>query len=103
MAAKSGPAIFVAKESFHLKGQLVPAGSTVVDGHPMLKGRAHLFRPFVPTFGTLAVDEPEKPAVSAAAGLEARRELVERAKALGLPASGKSADIEAAIAAEAKS
>lgn len=49
----SGPALFVAREAFHLGGQIVPAGATVVAGHPLLKGRDHLFAPFVPTFGTL--------------------------------------------------
>jgi len=43
--------IYVARESFYLGGnQLVLAGHTVVAGHPMLRGRKHMFTEFEPTW-----------------------------------------------------
>lgn len=42
---------FVAKAAFLYRGtQLVLEGHTVQAGHPILKGREALFRPFVPTW-----------------------------------------------------
>lgn len=66
----SAPTIFVAKEAFTFGGAtLVPQGATAAAGHPILKGREHLFDPWQPTFGTIAgapaeadADEPAEPA-----------------------------------------
>jgi len=94
-------AVFVANDSFYYGGsQLVMAGNTVEAGHPMLKGREHLFRPFEPTWPKPS--KADKPAAAPAAakpnGLAERRALVERAKELGIPAKGKSDELAAAIA-----
>lgn len=45
--------IYEAITDFYLGGQYIPSGATVVHGHPLLKGRTKLFRPFVPTFGSV--------------------------------------------------
>jgi hypothetical protein len=43
--------VYVARASFLYQGRtLVLEGHTVAAGHPMLKGRESLFRPFVPTW-----------------------------------------------------
>lgn len=70
-AQASGPAIFVARHGFSASGQIVPAGSTFVAGHPLLKGRMALVEPWQPTFGKLpsaeaAAEAPAKPAAAAA-------------------------------------
>lgn len=102
MGKATGAAIFVAKEAFTVGGsQFVPQGATAVAGHPIMKGRAHLFEPFVPTFGTFeaeaASDNGSQPS-----GLGAYAALVAKAKELGIPATGKAAELEAAIAAAEK-
>lgn len=52
--------IYEAMADMYVGGQFVSRGSTVVHGHPLLKGRTKLFRPFVPTYGDLdSVDVPE--------------------------------------------
>lgn len=87
-------AIHVARKTFLIEHNLwVRQGDTVVDGHPILKGRAEYFEPFKPTFGELEVAESDPPS-----GLEAYAVLVARAKELGIPATGKAAELEAAIA-----
>jgi hypothetical protein len=53
------PEIYVAVSPFYVGSQLVLAGHTVVAGHPLLKGRASLFRPFEPTWGLPVTPEPE--------------------------------------------
>lgn len=43
--------VYVARASFLWRGRvLVLEGHTVGAGHPMLRGRESLFRPFVPTW-----------------------------------------------------
>jgi hypothetical protein len=55
------PAVYVATATFYVHGnQLVLAGHTVAAGHPILKGREALFRPFTPTW-TLPGAKPEPP------------------------------------------
>jgi hypothetical protein len=51
--------VFEAVQPFSWRGTAVPAGSTVVAGHPMLEGREVLFRPFRPTFGQLPEPAPD--------------------------------------------
>jgi hypothetical protein len=70
--AKTGPAVFVARQGFYVDGTLVPAGATVVAGHPLLKGkgRMQLFEPFQPTFGKLEYGEIEAPVIAAAEAAE---------------------------------
>lgn len=54
--------IYEATHDFYLGGQYIPAGATVVQGHPLLKGRTKLFKPFVPTYGDIEGAElPEAP------------------------------------------
>lgn len=59
--------IFEAVQPFSFKGRVYRAGSTVVEGHAILKGRANLFRPFQPTLGSLRVetDAPAEPPAEA--------------------------------------
>jgi hypothetical protein len=58
--------LWVAQSDF-MAGQnvWVRAGDTVVDGHPILKRREHLFRPFTPTFDLPHQPEPEPASVPA--------------------------------------
>ena len=62
---------YVAKAAFLYRGtQLVLEGHTVAAGHPLLKGREALFRPFVPTWplpGAEPAVEPEPAAEPAEA------------------------------------
>ena len=57
--------IYQSTTDFYLGGQYIPAGATVVHGHPLLKGRTKLFKPFVPDYGDIEgaelpdVPEPE--------------------------------------------
>lgn len=45
------PAVYVATGSFYIGGTtLVLEGHTVAAGHPILRGRKALFRPFEPTW-----------------------------------------------------
>lgn len=53
--------VYEAVDTFIYRGDvIVNRGATVEAGHPMLKGREKLFRPFSPTF-TLAGAQPEAP------------------------------------------
>lgn len=58
-----GPAFYVAKATFYHNGNvLILAGHTVAAGHPLLRGRQHLFLPFEPTWplpGAEPESEPE--------------------------------------------
>lgn len=66
--------IYQAKEGFMVGSTLVQQGDTVVDGHPLLKGREILFEPFRPTFGTLpTVQLPPSPEVKPRRQARARR------------------------------
>lgn len=56
MATRRAPRIYQATDSFYFGSLFVSRGDTVVDGHPLLRARKHLFRDFQPTFGSL---EPE--------------------------------------------
>jgi hypothetical protein len=50
--------VYVARASFLYQGRvLVMEGHTVAAGHPMLRGRERLFRPFVPTWTVPATKE----------------------------------------------
>jgi multidrug efflux pump subunit AcrA (membrane-fusion protein) len=111
-------AIYQAIEPFYADGMTIQAGDTVVAGHPILKGRLSLFRPFEPTYD-LARDKAaateahrahaeaeaarikaEEEAAAEAAKAGSYAELQERGKALGLKVVGvKKADLEEAIAA----
>jgi hypothetical protein len=64
---RTEPTAYVALATFYLDGAtLVMAGHTVAAGHPLLRGREHLFRPFTPTWplpGETPESEPEPVAV----------------------------------------
>lgn len=60
------PAYYEARETFHAGELTVIRGQTVEAGHPMLKGKSALFRPFVPTY----TKPGSKPAESAASDFE---------------------------------
>lgn len=63
------PMIYEAIDDALINGTTyVMRGNTVVAGHPLLKGRMKLFRPFVPTFGEMAEPEPEPEPKSEAEG-----------------------------------
>lgn len=111
----SAPEIYIANKTFLTDGnQWVRQGDTVAAGHPLLKGRiqsGNYFRPFTPTFGPVEPEpeaepeptpepEPVEPTSEQPTGLEAYAALQARAKDLGLPATGKSVELEAAIKAE---
>lgn len=52
--------VYVAREAFYYRGStLVLAGQTVAAGHPMLRGRMNLFRPFVPTWPAPDAETPK--------------------------------------------
>ena len=105
--------IYQATEPFYADGMTIQPGDTVAAGHPILKGRAALFRPFEPTYD-LARDkaaataahkahdaavaaQAEADAVAAEAG--SYKALQARGKELGLKVVGVSrADLEAAVA-----
>lgn len=71
MAKKS--LIYETTNDFYLGGQYIPAGATVTHGHPLMKGRSHLFRPFVPTYDLAEEAEPEpEPKVAKAGKHEAK-------------------------------
>ncbi len=57
------PTLFVVNATFFYKGdQLFTAGQVIAAGHPVLKGRQHLFRPLAPIGAPRAPDplpEPE--------------------------------------------
>lgn len=54
--------IYEATQDFYLRGVYVPKGATVMAGHALLKGRANLFKPFVPTYGDMEPGElPDLP------------------------------------------
>lgn len=55
--------VYQVNETFYVGGTPVYAGETVVAGHPLMRGRRHLFRPFAPTYGH--VPEPDAPPKSA--------------------------------------
>ncbi len=59
MATRRSPKVFTALDSFYYRGTMVTKGDTVIEGHPILKGRKNLFTDFAPTFGTLPVEEDE--------------------------------------------
>ena len=99
MTTQSRGTIFVPRRSFitHVNGRMLRfyAGRTTVrEGHPILEGLEQDFRPL-----TVEYDVVQAPAVNAG-GLSRLNELRARASELGLPASGKAPDLEAAIAAE---
>ncbi len=61
--------IFAAKSAFYLPGiGHVQPGDTAVEGHPILKGRVHLFTPFVPRFNMEPEPEPELEPTAAGGG-----------------------------------
>ena len=110
-------AIYQAIGPFYADDMTIQVGDTVAAGHPILKGRKSLFKPFEPTYDVkrdakAAVDahkaHAEAVAIAEAEAAEAAAaaakavpfgELQERAKALGLKVGGvKRADLEAAIA-----
>jgi len=41
---------YIADDTFHIGSHVIHAGETVEAGHPWLKGRHKLFRPFTPTY-----------------------------------------------------
>lgn len=100
-------AIYQAIEPFYADGMTIQAGDTVADGHPILKGRMSLFRPFAPTYDLgrdkAAADEAHRAhdeQVAAADKAGSFAELQARGTALGLRVVGvKRADLEEAIAA----
>ena len=110
-------AVYQAIEPFYADDMTIQAGDTVAAGHPILKGRLSLFRPFEPTYDVkrdkAAAQEAHKAheeevaraeaaaaeAAAAAAKAVPFGELQERGKALGLKIGGvKRVDLEAAIA-----
>lgn len=59
---RAEPGVVVARATFYLGSTLVLAGHTVAVGHPLIRGREHLFAPFEPTWplpGAKAEPEPE--------------------------------------------
>jgi hypothetical protein len=72
MAKKS--LIYETTSDFYLGGQYIPAGATVTHGHPLMKGRSHLFRPFVPTYDFAEEAEPEPAPKKAEAKAEPKAE-----------------------------
>ena len=110
-------AVYEAIEPFYANDMTIQAGDTVAAGHPILKGRLSLFKPFTPTYDLkrdkAAAEDAHKAHEEAVAKAEAEvaeaaaaaakavpfGELQERGKALGLKVSGvKRAVLEAAIA-----
>lgn len=53
--------IFQAVDSFAFRGVIVQMGDTVIAGHPLLKGRQKLFRPFQPTYGQIDYEAAAAP------------------------------------------
>lgn len=49
--------IYEAMDDMFIGGKFLPRGTTVVQGHELLKGRTKLFRPFVPTYGEVEEEE----------------------------------------------
>lgn len=103
MATVDRGAIYVATVSFmdHSLGRPLAIRrrrTTVAEGHPLLRAYPDRFKPLVPTFDV--EPKPTSRPTSTASPLQEFAALKDRAKALGLPVSGKKADLEAAIAAE---
>jgi hypothetical protein len=93
MATIERGTILVARQSFVVwdGGRMVPfrrGRTTIREGHRLLKGHEDRFAPLVVTHD---LEETSSP-------LEIYAQLRTRAKELGLPATGKAVELEAAIA-----
>lgn len=51
--------IYEATSTFSIGARIIRRGDTVAAGHPYMKGREVLFRPFRPTYGELPSPTPE--------------------------------------------
>jgi hypothetical protein len=105
-------AIWQATEAFVGDGMTIQPGDTVTAGHPILKGRAIFFQPFVPMYDhkrdKAARDEALAEQLEAEAKAEADAkaaadeavsyaDLQAEAKALGIPATGKREELQSAV------
>lgn len=102
MAKHEAEGLFVPKKSFVVFADGVRhvfrGEATVVrENHPLMRGREAMFRPLRVHYETGAEVSVQRTS-GAPNALAVRQALVARARALGLPASGKSAELEARIA-----
>jgi SAP domain-containing new25 len=105
-------AVWEATEAFAADGITVNPGDSFVAGHPIMKGRKHLFRPQAPMYDHLRdkaeADERAAQAKQAVAAVTAspdkatKDELVAIAEEQGVDASGTKAEIAERIEAEAE-
>jgi hypothetical protein len=102
------PGVYVSNQDFYVNGAtLVLAGHTVAEGHPIMRGREHLFRPFVPTFALSEADADAAAKAQAEADAEAAAEAEAQAQAeaaaaqAAADASAAQAEADAKAAAEA--
>jgi hypothetical protein len=108
MATIDHGTIYVARQSFVVwdGGRMLRfrrGRTTIRAGHHLIEGREKSFAPLEVTY---ELEPAPSPAASSSStkkapppGAAERAALVARAKALGIPAKGKSVDLEAAIAA----
>lgn len=83
--------IYETTSDFYLGGVYVPKGTTVAHGHELLKGRTHLFKPFVPTFGSVEgfeVPDLPQPALAPPAPAEQKADAAEDQKEVTEDGSG---------------
>lgn len=111
MATIDHGTIYVARQSFVVwdGGRMLRfrrGRTTIRAGHHLMKGLEHRFAPLEVTYELEPAPSPaaaaSSPKKAPPPGAAARAALVARAVELGIPAKGKSVDLEAAIAAEEK-
>jgi len=114
MATINHGTIYVARQSFVVwdGGRMLRfrrGRTTIRAGHHLIEGRENRFAPLEVTYEVEPASAPSPAASSSSTkkapppGAAERAALVARAKALGIPAKGKSAELEVAIEAEERS
>lgn len=89
--------ILIAQESFAANRQVIQRGRTIRAGHPLTRGREHLFKPFVPDFEHVDPKEQREAEEAAKAEEErARQEAEEAAKAAEQEAKAAKAEAKKA-------